>query len=291
MVGVRSLAKLDCLMSMATVSRNEGYCRPVFNASGNVEILDGRNPIVEASVKARGGASNQYVANDVSFSKVGVRGLVLTGPNMGGKSCYLRQIATAVLMAQLGCFVPATKACLPVFDSIFLRLGARDDMWTGRSTLMVELDEAALVLNSATENSLVLLDELGRGTCTFDGASIAGAVLNHLVTKVRCIFVFVTHFKSLCSDLLNYPAGSVSNGHMAFETDDDKDEAPDSNVLFLYKLSPGPCRNSFGINVGKMAGLPQVVLEEAAQVADSFEATDLLFKDLCRILKEGSCEM
>ena len=154
--------------------------------------MNGRNIIVEAALETKPGS--QYVPNSVEFSKENA--LILSGPNMGGKSCYLRQIAQIVLMAQIGCYVPAESATLPIFDSIFLRIGgARDNLFAGKSTLAVELDEAGLILRAATGDSLVLVDELGRGTATHDGAAIAHAVLKYLVQKLQCITVFVTHYR------------------------------------------------------------------------------------------------
>lgn len=268
-IGVRSLAKLDALLAMAAVSAQDGFCRPVFSSQPNrvFRVENGRNLTVEAALSGRAGS--QYVPNDVDLNGEERRALILTGPNMGGKSCYIRQMASCALMAQTGFFVPATRAQLPVFDGLYLRIGARDDMWSGRSTLMVELQEASLMMNEATDRSLVLIDELGRGTSTHDGAAIARAVLTHFIHKIRCQTVFVTHYKSLTTGDYVTKDKVARNGHMSFHTVDE-----DHLVLFLYKLAEGPCANSFGINVAQMAGLPGTILNQATEIAASYENKD-----------------
>ena len=263
LIGIRSLAKLDALLALATVSAQDGFCRPVFSDDREMVVENGRNIVVESALSGRPDA--QYVPNDVKMDS-NERALILTGPNMGGKSCYLRQIAMCALMAQTGFFVPASAAKLPIFDGIYIRIGARDDMWTGRSTLMVELEEAALMMNEATDRSLVLIDELGRGTSTHDGTAIAKAVLRHFVYNVQSLTVFVTHYKVLTAgDWVTQ--NLAKNGHMSYHTLD-RDQ-----VLFLYKLTDGPCANSFGINVAEMSGLPAPILRLASDMAAQFEST------------------
>jgi DNA mismatch repair protein MSH3 len=217
-LGAKRVAELDCLVSLADLAREEGFCAPVFNTEGRVTVRKGRNLVVEKSLSIH----EQFVPNDIVLdSQAGSRALVLTGPNMGGKSCYLRQLGTIAIMAQIGGYVPAEEASMPIFDALFVRyvrvpsvfgtcleifyifrIGARDDMWARKSTLMVELEDASLILRDATENSLVLIDELGRGTSTNDGSAIAKAVLENLVNEIRCLTVFVTHYRSV-SDMEN----------------------------------------------------------------------------------------
>lgn len=262
MVGARSLATLDVLFSLATVAKREGFCRPTFSTDGLLDIKQGRNVIVENVLMSTPG--KQFVPNDAKLDlNNGPRALVLTGPNMGGKSCYLRQLGIMALIAQIGSFVPASEATLPLFDAIYVRLGARDDLAAGKSTLMMELEEASAILNGATSRSLVLLDELGRGTSTHDGTAVAAAALKHLLDRIQCMTLFVTHYKSLTKQKSCW----LSNGHMGYSKDEENDD-----VLFMYSLCPGPSANSFGINVAKMAGLPAEIVARASKIANAFES-------------------
>ena len=199
----------------------------------------------------------QFVSNDINLEHG--QALILTGPNMGGKSCYLRQVGQIAILAQIGSFVPASKASLPLFDAIFVRMGARDDLEHGKSTLFVEMEETSLMLNQATKHSLVLLDELGRGTSTHDGTAIAKATVQHLIHRIKCMTLFVTHFKVLTRI---FPDKVGYMGYLKEDTD----------VLFLYQLTPGSSKNSFGINVAKMAGLDEEIVEHAKKISELYQA-------------------
>ena len=256
---IKSWASLDCIVAMTTVAQRSGFCRPSFNTDGKFEVKEARNIVVEEAITSTPGC--QIVANDVNLQAG--HALVLTGPNMGGKSSYLRQVAMLAIMAQMGSYVPAVSANMPIFDSLFVRMGAKDELEKGKSTLYVELEEASLILNTATSRSLVLLDELGRGTATHDGTAIARSVLGHLVNKIKCSVLFVTHFRSLTSLDQNIRAG-----HMGYGI---QDQDHDNDVLFLYKLVEESSCNSFGINVAKMAKLNERILQRAKEIADLHE--------------------
>ena len=253
---IKSWASLDCIVAMTSVAQRSGFCRPSFNADGKFEVKDSRNIVVEEAITSTPGC--HLVANDVNLQAGDA--LVLTGPNMGGKSCYVRQVGILAIMAQMGSYVPADSANMPIFDGLYVRMGAKDELAKGKSTLYVELEEASLILNTATEKSLVLLDELGRGTATHDGTAIAKSVLGYLVYNVKCTTLFVTHFRCLTSVL----GSNVRAGTMGYIHDND-------DILFLYKIGQGGASNSFGINVGKMANLPQQILQRAKEMADLYE--------------------
>ena len=282
------------------MSKQEGFCRPKFVNKDEHRIFrikDGRNIIVDSSISMQPGL--QYVPNDIDLDASKTRGLVLTGPNMGGKSCYLRQIGMAALMGQIGCFVAGQEAILPIFDAIYIRIGARDDLWTGRSTLKVELDEACVMLENATENSLVLIDELGRGTSTHDGRAIAKAVLKKLLQK-KCFVIFVTHFKSLTL-LLEIKTGVLVNGHMNYQVPDRDIEDVDSEsddrkplrckVLLLYKLCPGPSESSFGTNVARLAGLPESIVNHATKLAIEAEKNYNRIEEFSKIIQKSKLNL
>ncbi|TRY63020.1 hypothetical protein TCAL_00792 [Tigriopus californicus] len=275
---IKSLALLDCLFSLAEVSKSEGFCRPVFYDDADEErqysVLNSRNVVLEHILPL----GTPVVPNDIYLKLDGPRAVILTGPNMGGKSSYIRQVAQVALMAQMGCHVPGTEARMPLFDGIFLRLGAKDDMFSGQSTLMVELDEANHVMNSATSRSLVLLDELGRGTATLDGAAIAQAVLDHLLLKVQCLTIFVTHYKELINTELRHP-GLVKNYHMGFSNaakldakDDMSDKTNTRNIVLLLKLTEGASESSFGMNVARLAGISESIIARAEEMAAQFHS-------------------
>eukprot|EP00669_Euglena_mutabilis_P013473 TRINITY_DN8442_c0_g1_i1.p2 TRINITY_DN8442_c0_g1~~TRINITY_DN8442_c0_g1_i1.p2 ORF type:complete len:266 (+),score=65.27 TRINITY_DN8442_c0_g1_i1:977-1774(+) len=203
-------------------------------------------------------ATGGYVPNDVSLTVGGERCMVITGPNMGGKSSYIRQVALIVLMAQIGTYVPAASARVGVFDAIYARMGARDDLVHGQSTFMVELQETSDILRRATDRSLVILDELGRGTSTHDGVAIAHATLEHLLTEVRSALLFVTHYPQITGIADAHPS-SVGCYSMAFlqDTAEGPDPAAAPRVTFLYKLHRGVAPSSFGLNVARLAGIPR----------------------------------
>ena len=249
-----AVAQLDVLACLAKLAADRGYTRPEFNASGELLIVGGRHPVIEELLRQRG---ERFVPNDLCFEPARQQLLLITGPNMGGKSTYLRQAALIVLMAQMGSFVPARQARLPITDRIFTRIGASDNLARGRSTFLVEMSEVAAILHHATPSSLVLLDEVGRGTATFDGLSIAWAVVEHLQKHTRARTLFATHYHELTelADLLS----GVSNVHVSVK------ETP-SEIIFLRRVEPGSADKSYGIEVARLAGLPRSVVERAREV-------------------------
>lgn len=263
-----TLAWIDIYTSFAYIARLYGYIRPVLS-NGEFEILQGRHPVVERFV-------NEFMPND-TYMDANLRMYILTGPNMSGKSTYIRQIGLIALMSQIGSFVPANFAKIPVFDRIFTRMGARDDISTGKSTFLTEMSEVALILNKATENSLVLLDEVGRGTSTFDGISIAWAISEYIYNEVKCKTVFATHFTELTELADMYPG--IKN--LTIEVR----ETPDG-VIFLHKVVEGVADRSYGIEVAAIAGLPQSIVERAKEILNIIvEKSDIEKK--VGILKEG----
>ncbi len=257
-----AIAKLDVLAAFAKLAADRNYVRPEFNAAGELLIIGGRHPVIEELLKQKG---ERFVPNDLCFEPGRQQLLLITGPNMGGKSTYLRQTALLVLMAQMGCYVAARQAKLPITDRIFTRIGASDNLARGRSTFLVEMSEVAGILNHATPSSLVLLDEVGRGTATFDGLSIAWAVVEHLQKHTRARTLFATHYHELTelADLL--PA--VKNVHVSVK------ETP-SEIIFLRKVEPGSADKSYGIEVARLAGLPRTVIERAREVLKRHEQSE-----------------
>src|SRR6516164_2395480 len=257
-----AIAKLDALAAFAKLAADRGYTRPEFNATGELLIIGGRHPVIEELLKQKG---ERFVPNDLCFEPGRQQLLLITGPNMGGKSTYLRQAALIVLMAQMGCYVPARQAKLPLTDRIFTRIGASDNLARGRSTFLVEMSEVAAILNHATPSSLVLLDEVGRGTATFDGLSIAWAVVEHLQKNTRARTLFATHYHELTelADLL--PA--VKNVHVSVK------ETP-NEIIFLRRVEPGSADKSYGIEVARLAGLPRSVIERAREVLKKHEQSE-----------------
>src|SRR6202166_1182205 len=261
-VTASAIAQLDALTSFAKLAAERGYCRPEFNATGELLIVDGRHPVIEELLRQRG---ERFVPNDLYLESQRQQLLPITGPNMGGKSTYLRQAALIVLMAQMGCFVPARQAKLPVTDRIFTRIGASDNLARGRSTFLVEMSEVAAILHHATPSSLVLLDEVGRGTSTFDGLSIAWAVVEHLQKHTRARTLFATHYHELTelADLLT----GVQNVHVSVK------ETP-NEIIFLRRVEPGSADKSYGIEVARLAGLPRSVIERAREVLKKHEQSE-----------------
>jgi len=257
-----AVAKLDVLASFAKLAADRSYVRPEFNATGELLIIGGRHPVIEELLKQKG---ERFVPNDLCFEPGRQQLLLITGPNMGGKSTYLRQTALLVLMAQMGCFVAARQAKLPITDRIFTRIGASDNLARGRSTFLVEMSEVAGILNHATPSSLVLLDEVGRGTATFDGLSIAWAVVEHLQKQTRARTLFATHYHELTELAELLPA--VKNVHVSVK------ETP-SEIIFLRKVEPGSADKSYGIEVARLAGLPRSVVERAREVLRRHEQSE-----------------
>src|SRR5579859_1700329 len=257
-----AVAQLDALTSFAKLAADRGYIRPEFTSSGELLIVAGRHPVIEELLRQRG---ERFVPNDLFFEPARQQLLLITGPNMGGKSTYLRQAALIVLMAQIGCFVPARQAKLPIIDRIFTRIGASDNLARGRSTFLVEMSEVAAILNHATPASLVLLDEVGRGTATFDGLSIAWAVVEHLQKHTRARTLFATHYHEL-TELAELLSG-VQNVHVSVK------ETP-SEIIFLRRVEPGSADKSYGIEVARLAGLPRSVIERAREVLKRHEQSE-----------------
>jgi len=264
---------------------HQGFCRPEMVAGREILIVDGRHPVVEQSLPAgffvpnstQLGGTNRRDAEDAGQEdketrRQGDKGnsspsphpdlIILTGPNASGKSCYLRQVGLIQLMAQIGSFVPAYEAKLGVCDRIFTRVGAVDDLATGQSTFMVEMNETANILNHATSRSLVLLDEIGRGTATFDGLSIAWAVAEYLAVDIRARTIFATHYHELNELAAMLP--NVANYQVTVK------ELPDQ-IIFLHQVQPGGADKSYGIEAGRLAGLPAVVIQRAKQVMGQIE--------------------
>jgi len=265
----RAVAAADVLCGLAELAVHQGYCRPEMVTGRKIEIIDGRHPVVEQSLPAGFFVPNSTFLGREEFQEQDEDELVLlpdlvilTGPNASGKSCYLRQVGLIQLMAQIGAFVPARSATLGICDRIFTRVGAVDDLATGQSTFMVEMNETANILNHATAKSLVLLDEIGRGTATFDGLSIAWAVAEYLAGEIKSRTIFATHYHEL-NELASILA-NVANYQVTVK------ELPDQ-IIFLHQVQPGGADKSYGIEAGRLEGLPTVVIQRAKQVMGQIE--------------------
>jgi DNA mismatch repair protein MutS len=255
------LAQLDVLASLAELARTRGYCRPTIVAEPVLSIIDGRHPVLDITEP-----QGTFVPNDVVCGGDDGSMLLITGPNMAGKSTYIRQVALITLLAQMGSFVPAKTATIGVADRIFARVGASDELSRGQSTFMVEMTETARILNTATPRSLVVLDEIGRGTSTYDGISLAWAIVEHLHDALGCRTLFATHYHEL-TDLAQSLAG-VRNLNVAVKEWQD-------HVVFLHKIVPGAADKSYGIHVARLAGVPRSVNERAKQILAQLEAEHL----------------
>jgi DNA mismatch repair protein MutS len=254
----RALAQLDVLAAFAAVAAHGNYVRPEFVAERGIEIEGGRHPVVEAEME-------NFIANDCRLSPTRTL-LLVTGPNMGGKSTYMRQVALIVLMAYAGCYVPARAARLGPVDQIFTRIGAADDLAGGRSTFMVEMTESAAILHNATDRSLVLMDEVGRGTSTFDGLALAWAIARHLVEKNKALALFATHYFEMTRLALEYK--EVANVHL------DAVEHKDS-IVFLHAVAEGPASQSYGLQVAALAGVPKAVIRQAKRYLQLLEEASI----------------
>lgn len=259
---VQSLATLDCLLSLATIAQQPGYVKPEYTNHPCLHIEQGRHPMVEQLL------TDAYVPNDTSLSTDSTRALLVTGPNMGGKSSYVRQVALIAIMAQIGSYVPAASARLGLLDAVFTRMGAFDNMLAGESTFMVELSETADILKQATPRSLVLLDELGRGTSTHDGVAIAQAVLDYMVRSIRSLTLFITHYQHLSKMVAAFPNKELRNVHMRFT---EAGEEGDEDITFLYEVGEGVAHRSYGLNVARLANLPSSVIEVAREKSSELE--------------------
>ena len=251
----KTLSEIDVLQSFATVSEENNYVRPKLVSERDVCIIDDRHPVIEKVI------NNEYVPNDIIMDeKTNI--LLITGPNMAGKSTYMRQLAITVIMAQIGCFVPAKSAKMPIFDAIFTRIGASDDLVSGESTFMVEMNEANNAIQNATKNSLLLFDELGRGTATFDGMALAQSIIEYIHDKIGAKTCFSTHYHELTD--LDKTLKSLKNIHVsAYEEN--------GNVVFLHKIENGSVDKSYGIHVAKLAGLPSELINRADKILNVYE--------------------
>ena len=253
------VAQVDVYQSLALKASTNGYVRPHFNKEHIVDIENGRHSVIEQVISRQ-----NYVPNDTHI-KHGEPVLLITGPNMGGKSTYMRQVALCVIMAQIGSFVPCDKANLPIFDQIFTRIGASDDLVSGQSTFMVEMLEANNALRYATKDSLIIFDEIGRGTATFDGMAIAQAMIEYIATQIQCITLFSTHYHELTMMDEKF---HIQNVHASASVEGD-------HIVFLYKIKQGRSHRSYGINVAKLAKLPNEVVNRAKVILQSLENNNI----------------
>ena len=262
----KTISEIDVLQSFALVSEKYNYVRPTITLDHSLKLIESRHPVVERVIK------DEYVPNDIIMDN-GVYTLLITGPNMAGKSTYMRQLGIIAIMAQIGCFVPAKEAKLPVFDQIFTRIGASDDLVSGESTFMVEMKEATQAIKNATKSSLILFDELGRGTATYDGMSLAQAILEYTHDRIGCKTLFSTHYHELTS--LEKNLRHLKNKHVSANVSDDGDE-----IIFLHKVKDGSIDRSYGINVAKLAGLPTDVISRASEILSTYESNEINRKEI-----------
>lgn len=248
------ISTIDCLLAFAEVSVKYNYVRPEISLKREVNIVEGRHPVIETFLK------DEYVKNDVIINSYNT--ILITGPNMSGKSTYMRMLALIVIMAQIGCFVPAKSATLMIFDAIFTRIGASDDLISGQSTFMVEMLEANFAIKNATKDSLILFDELGRGTSTYDGMALAQAIIEYVHEKIGCVMLFSTHYHELI--LLDKTLKHLKNVHV------DAKESK-GGVVFLHKVLDGGADKSYGINVASLAGLPRSLIERSKKILEALE--------------------
>ncbi|KAM6106145.1 DNA mismatch repair protein Msh3 isoform 2-T3 [Pterocles gutturalis] len=269
------LATVDCLFSLAQVAKQGDYCRPtVQDNRREIIIKNGRHPVIDVLL----GEQDQYVPNTTNLSGDGESVMIITGPNMGGKSSYIKQVALITVMAQIGSYVPAEESTIGIVDGIFTRMGAADNIYKGQSTFMEELTDTAEIIRKATSRSLVILDELGRGTSTHDGIAIAYATLEHFIRDVESLTLFVTHYPSVCELEKVYPE-KVGNYHMAFLVNEEEsaeqkgseDEENPEFITFLYQITKGVSARSYGLNVAKLADIPEEVLKKAAHKSKELE--------------------
>jgi DNA mismatch repair protein MutS len=256
----RALASLDALAALAERATTLGWCRPQFVAQPAIDIEQGRHPVVQARLAETGGPD--FIANDCRLD-ARTRMLVITGPNMGGKSTYMRQVALVVLLASMGAFVPASACRLGPIDAIHTRIGAADDLANAQSTFMLEMTEAAAIVHAASEHSLVLMDEIGRGTSTFDGLALAGAIASQLHDRNKAFTLFATHYFELTEfpvrhdRAINVHVSAVESGH---------------DIVFLHAIDPGPASRSYGVQVARLAGMPASLVRQARATLEALEA-------------------
>jgi DNA mismatch repair protein MutS len=253
-----TLSRIDCLTSLAWLARRRGYVRPVVTKGTELSIIDGKHPVLAETLGA------EFVPNDVELGNGNGDVAIITGPNMSGKSTYIRQVALLVLMAQAGSFIPARQARIGAVDRIFTRVGASDELTRAQSTFMVEMTETANIINNATAKSLIILDEVGRGTSTYDGLSLAWAVTEHIATRLKSRTLFATHYHELTE--LAELFTNVKNCNVSVREWMDE-------VVFLHKILPGGTDKSYGIHVARLAGIPKSILERAKEILEDLEST------------------
>jgi len=275
-INANQIARLDCLLSFANVAKENKYLRPVVEDSDTLDIKQGRHPVIEKQLPL----GEKYIANDVYMDSDKQQIIIITGPNMAGKSALLRQTALITLLAQIGCFVPAESAHIGLVDKIFTRVGASDNISLGESTFMVEMNEAADILNNISSRSLILFDELGRGTSTYDGISIAWAIVEyiHEHPKAKARTLFATHYHEL--NEMEKSFKRIKNYNVSVKEIDNK-------IIFLRKLERGGSEHSFGIHVAKMAGMPKSIVKRANDILHQLES-DNRKQGISKPLKEVS---
>ena len=252
------IAYYDVIQSFSTIAEENNFIKPTINEDNIIEIIGGRHPVVESVIEG------EYIDNDVILDN-NTNILIITGPNMSGKSTYMRELGIIAILNQIGSYVPATKCNIPIFDKIFTRIGASDDLVGGESTFMVEMKESAYALRNATKNSLILFDELGRGTSTYDGMSLAGSIIEYIATTLKCKTLFSTHYHELTTIENMFPG--IKNVHVCVSEND-------GDITFLHKVLDGPVDKSYGINVAKLANLPNSVIKRANELLIEYENKD-----------------
>ena len=274
---IQALATLDCLLALSAVASQPGYVKPEYTEETRIWVEQGRHPMVEQLLL------DSYVPNDIDLASNATRALLITGPNMGGKSSYVRQVALIAIMGQIGSYVPAASAKLGMLDAVFTRMGAFDNLMAGESTFMVELSETSDILKQASPRSLIILDELGRGTSTHDGVAIAQAVLDHVVRETKSLALFITHYQHLSALAHGFGHGQLKNVHMKFYESGENGQ----DITFLYEVGEGVAHRSYGydsikswrvarltygsLNVARLANIPESVLDVAALKSKELE--------------------
>ena len=258
----QTIGEIDALCSLSVVAEENNFIRPIITTNRTIKLINNRHPVVEKVI------SNEYVANDVIMDEETTT-LLITGPNMSGKSTYMRQLAISIVLAQMGSYVPATEAEIPIFDKIFTRIGASDDLVSGESTFMVEMLEAKNAIVNATNDSLILFDELGRGTATYDGMSLAESILEYLNLNLKCKILFSTHYHELTELSKRFP--SIKNIHV-------KAQEENGNITFLHKVEKGAVDKSYGIYVAKLAGIPEEITARATEILKHYESSNSVSK-------------
>jgi len=258
---IQAVATLDCLLSLSAIASQPDYIKPTYTDDTRISVQQGRHPMIEQLLL------DTYVPNDTNLSTDETRALLVTGPNMGGKSSYVRQVALISIMGQIGSYVPASSATLGMLDAVYTRMGAFDNMMAGESTFMVELSETADILKQATPRSLVILDELGRGTSTHDGVAIAQAVLDYVVRELRSLTLFITHYQHLSGLARSFRNGELCNVHMKFAETGHGGQ----DIMFLYEVGEGVAHRSYGLNVARLANVPASILDVAATKSAELE--------------------